>query len=1047
MYKYYSKFKNIYSIYLFKMNNSYLPLIIISIFTFLFSQNKLIFSASSAESIMEDNQSVTVFKDSVKIIDQNRILYTDLAKRYDALDQVKLYGNIKMYENSDSLTCNELTLQQGNSKYYYATGNVKLMQNSRKITANDLFYYIKEKNIIATDNIVIKDSLRFITGDSLFINYKGDILDKMVIKSNVKILSNQEINLKQGLGNKIFQDKMQSNQVMIEFNNNEQIKLLQLSGMSSADFSVVQDSMIKGLNNITGDTISISFMNGLVDKMKIIGGAIGLFEPDKSNRNISNNIKYKAENIDYNLDTEIAYLVENAEVIYGETYLTGGEIETSLNENIVISKARDGILPSVSTGNEAPTFGESMTFDLTTEMGNINNGYNEIEIGIFKGEEFYTAPNNDVYIHNCIFTSCDLDEPHYYFGSKSMKIIDNKKQIVAKPMILYIQDFPALTLPFAILPNSPGKQKSGFIMPSFGHSSDDGTWIEGLGYYYAPNDYYDILSYLDFYDQDRVKFDSKLRYKKLYGDNWYNYKFNGTLQINNFVRKLIGSDNDFTNLNNKLIDDYSIAFSHHQDFDMSQYIRLEYEYFNFNNLEEFAENDINLRLDQREQSRFYYAKNWPLSSITLGMSSDRELVIPEPEYEGQLFNYKSINYPNLTYTFNKPLLFGNGDKWYNRTSLNYNTVFNDEKLTFSKEAIIQNDSLVYLNNDDISIVNASATHSIGFSLPVNISFFSIIPRINYYENWSFNNGFDDLIARKSTGNIGLNIQTILYGIIPFNIGKIKAIRHVMTPSMFTSYNSKANILKGNLNDFNINPSTNTSSLVSNLSLSNLFQIKIRGNDGEDIKRSFLGINFNTFYNWRNEDFGLLNSSISLKNNLGSEYLRINMQHEVKNFFKGRSPVLKSLTTSLNRTFNYKLFSESFDDNNIDLNTINDLNTNPNINNLNDRSGLWDASFGISLTAKYDLVNKWDIEYSKLSIFSDVNLSKEWSMNNKVYLNLDDMAINSYEVQFKRSLHCWDFLFIMRPIGYNKGFGLKINISDPSLQSIRVTQSTISGKRW
>ena len=357
------------------MNNSYLPLIIISIFTFLFAQNKLIFSASSAESILEDGQSVTIFKDSVKIIDQNRTLYTDLAKRYDTLDQVKLYGNIKMYENSDSLTCDELTLYQGDRKYYYATGNVNLMQNSRQITANDLFYYMEGKNIIANDSIVIKDSLRLITADSLFINYKGDILDNMVLKSNVKILNNQEIKLKQGLGNKIFQDKMQSNQVIIEFNNNEQIQLLQLSGMASTDFSVVQDSMLKGLNNITSDTISISLINEIVDKMKFKGGAIGLFEPDKSNRNISNIIKYKAEIIDYNVDTEIAYLIDNAEVIYGETYLTGGEIETSFNENIVISKTRDGISPSVSTNNEAPTFGDSMTFDLTTEMGNINNGY------------------------------------------------------------------------------------------------------------------------------------------------------------------------------------------------------------------------------------------------------------------------------------------------------------------------------------------------------------------------------------------------------------------------------------------------------------------------------------------------------------------------------------------------------------------------------------------------------------------------------------------------------------------------------------------------
>ena len=65
------------------------------------------------------------------------------------------------------------------------------------------------------------------------------------------------------------------------------------------------------------------------------------------------------------------------------------------------------------------------------------------------------------------------------------------------------------------------------------------------------------------------------------------------------------------------------------------------------------------------------------------------------------------------------------------------------------------------------------------------------------------------------------------------------------------------------------------------------------------------------------------------------------------------------------------------------------------------------------------------------------------MNNKIYVNLVDMNINSHEVEFTRSLHCWDFSFIMKTIGYNKGFGLKISISDPNLQSLKLTQSTMT----
>ena len=72
-------------------------------------------------------------------------------------------------------------------------------------------------------------------------------------------------------------------------------------------------------------------------------------------------------------------------------------------------------------------------------------------------------------------------------------------------------------------------------MPSFGHSSATGTWIEDLGYYFAPNDYYDIISYLDFYDKKKVKLDSHLRYKKQYGKNWYNYKISGFFLLHIFL--------------------------------------------------------------------------------------------------------------------------------------------------------------------------------------------------------------------------------------------------------------------------------------------------------------------------------------------------------------------------------------------------------------------------------------------------------------------------------------------------------------------------------
>ena len=59
------------------------------------------------------------------------------------------------------------------------------------------------------------------------------------------------------------------------------------------------------------------------------------------------------------------------------------------------------------------------------------------------------------------------------------------------------------------------------------------------------------------------------------------------------------------------------------------------------------ENDIDVRLDQQETSQLYYSRTWDYSSITIGSSSIRDLALPNPEYEGEIRDYKQLEYPLL----------------------------------------------------------------------------------------------------------------------------------------------------------------------------------------------------------------------------------------------------------------------------------------------------------------------------------------------------------------------------------------------------------------
>ena len=90
---------------------------------------------------------------------------------------------------------------------------------------------------------------------------------------------------------------------------------------------------------------------------------------------------------------------------------------------------------------------------------------------------------------------------------------------------------------------------------------------------------------------------------------------------------------------------------------------------------------------------------------------------------------------------------------------------------------------------------------------------------------------------------------------------------------------------------------------------------------------------------------------------------------------------------------------------------------------------------------YAYLKSFFLNSKYVGIDFNIKLTKEWKMNNNIVLNLAEKKLMFYELEFKRSLHCWDFSFIMRPIGLYKGFSLKINLSKPSLQSMKITQST------
>ena len=111
-----------------------------------------------------------------------------------------------------------------------------------------------------------------------------------------------------------------------------------------------------------------------------------------------------------------------------------------------------------------------------------------------------SANDATYYLSSGTVTACDDSVPDYYFKAKEIKRTGSF--VVARPAVLYIGDVPVLWLPFLFQDIRSGR-RSGIIAPNVGvsdivrNSPSYRRNVEGLGYYFAINDFLDAQVALD----------------------------------------------------------------------------------------------------------------------------------------------------------------------------------------------------------------------------------------------------------------------------------------------------------------------------------------------------------------------------------------------------------------------------------------------------------------------------------------------------------------------------------------------------------------------
>jgi len=165
--------------------------------------------------------------------------------------------------------------------------------------------------------------------------------------------------------------------------------------------------------------------------------------------------------------------------------------------------------------------GEGMRYDTCLRRGTVRDALTDFQQG---GVTWYMrssgaaidSGSTRVYARSANFTSDPQPVPDYHFAAGRVKWI-NKRTMIARPAVLYVRDVPIMWLPF-IFQDIRGGRRSGILFPRFGLNDlvrptrHYARHVSDFGYYFALNDYVDVLFAGDWFSGRYLQFHGQAQY-------------------------------------------------------------------------------------------------------------------------------------------------------------------------------------------------------------------------------------------------------------------------------------------------------------------------------------------------------------------------------------------------------------------------------------------------------------------------------------------------------------------------------------------------------
>ena len=1007
-----------------------------------------------------------------KVKDVEYSLISDSLIYFTDIDSGIALGNVELFQNNQKIKANRIEYIKrpgSNAVSYTAIGNVEIKDSLRIATCGMAVYdHTNEKTYLEIKPKIV-DEKRTLNGKKIVLSYNKKVLEKVEIPQNAHvstIIEGYQYNNKDSSNIKSklkFNDDMTSKSLLGFFIDGV-LDSLRLSGMATTLYHIIEDSLYKGKNVTSGDTIVMNFTEKELNNIIVSGGSQGKYVPDTLSNDIHYPLIYSAEKIDYHLKTEETKLIGNAKAHHENTDLEAGYINVNWPTKILNAYPRiisdslyKPIKPTIIENGRDPMVGNEMIYNLDTKRGKIIYGKTKAEDGFYKGKEIRNEGDKIIYIKNSVFTTCDLDTPHFHFESNKMKIIQNDV-VIAKPIVLKLAEIPVFGIPLAIFPHQGGRRHSGWIMPAYGESRSRGQYIDGLGYYWAPNNYWDSKFTLSFGDRQGAVLSIKNQYR-------VRYKFNGSFYFRN-QQFLSGSD-DIISLKENRNSNFMFRWNHSQVLRNNQTFNANATYSSNGNYNRKYGLDVAQRMDQKATSNITYTKRWTKSknSMSFNLYSNQDLLIDKktdnksnyyiaPNQAGSQLNILNRTVPKISFRHGQSNLIptkNNQKRWYNNITWNYGFNFTNKDRKYYESVFIDSLNNYDWKRDesgnpiDTVFIDNVWTHTASINAPTKLfKYININPRISLRSNWvnrtfdkvwnDSTNNFQNIENRgfdtRTTGSFSVNANTKLYGVFALPFGPLKIIRHVASPSIgyswtpdfsepiwghdlgyIDTYNDPIN---GNIIDHDRFSGTMAGSTPSseqknvNFSLNNIFQAKTIIND-EEKKIDLFSWRMSSSYNFAADKYNLANLRSSVRSKLfGKLNLDLSMTHDfysynnetgarVNEYSKNRNGFLSPRLTNARLSTGFRINGNRWQKNNDQIST--DIDSSK-INDDLAGPGLQNPIKSIKNTLKGG--NLWSTNFSlsyNYNAYNPLNKTKTFWVNTSSNVQLSKNWKFAYRARF------------------------------------------------